>query len=72
MKLTKAEAKLLLPIGVTEFAGTREELIEDLGQTYWTIDDAPWPYWERAKAMKVLQGLATKLGFALDDADPVV
>lgn len=72
MELTKAEAELLLPIGVTEFAGTDAELAEDVANTYWVIDDAPWPYWEREKQMRVLQGLAVRLGFALDNADPVV
>lgn len=66
MKLTKAEAELLLPIGVTEFAGTREELAEEVVNTYWVLDDAPWPYWVRAKKKKVLADLATKQGFDIN------
>jgi hypothetical protein len=72
MKLTKAEAELLLPIGGREFAGTDADLAEDVRNTFYVIDDAPWPYWEREKAMKVLANLAKKLGFALDDWQPVV
>ena len=72
MRLTKAEAELLLPIGVREFAGTDAELAEEIRNTMWVIDDAPYPYWEREKQMRTLANLARKLGFALDDWQPVV
>lgn len=72
MKLTKAEAELLLPIGVREFAGTKDELAEEIRNTFFVIDDAPWPYWERQKSQATLANLAKKLGFALDDWQPVV
>lgn len=68
MKLTKAEAELLLPIGVTEFAGTDEELRREVTGAYWVIDDAPYPYWEREKLMKVLERLAGKMGFEISAA----
>lgn len=65
MKLTKAQAELLLPIGVREFAGTDEELAEEITNCYWVIDDAPWPYWEKDKQKKVLSDLAAKMGFEI-------
>lgn len=63
MKLTKAEAELLLPIGVTEFAGTEAELAEEANRAYWVIDDAPYPFWKREKLLRVLENLGVKYGF---------
>lgn len=65
MKLTKTEAELLLPIGVTEFAGTQDELCEEITNTYWVIDDAPYPYWEKQKQKDILTRLANKLNFTI-------
>lgn len=62
MKLTKAEAALLLPVGSTEYVGTDEELAKDVSSTYWTFEDAPLSLRERQRAMKVLSGLASKMG----------
>lgn len=65
MKLNKAESELLLPIGCDQFAGTKDELCEEVKNTYWVIDDSPFPYWERQKQMKVLEDLAVRLGFQI-------
>lgn len=71
MKLTKSEAALLLPEGETVFAGTDDELAEVVRQAYFVLDDAPYPYYERAKMMGVLARLAGKLGYSLDGWEPL-
>ena len=70
MRLTKAEAELLLPIGVRDFAGTLEELSEDVRNAYYVWDDAPIVHWERKRAMDILSNLADKLGFSLETWEP--
>jgi hypothetical protein len=65
MRLTKAEADLLLPIGTTEFAGTVEELGEEIQSAIWVWDDAPFPYWEKEKKKNVLKSLADKHGLTV-------
>lgn len=66
MKLTKTEAALLLPIGQTEFAGTVDELMEEVKSAYYALDDAPYPYWERRKQQNILERLAAKHGVEID------
>lgn len=66
MQLTKAEAELLLPIGCTEFAGSRAELCEEIVNTYNMWEDAPLPPRQRAHARDTLSKLAHKMGFELD------
>lgn len=63
--LNNAEATLLLPRGVNEFAGTDEELRELITNTYWVIDDAPYHWRVRRHQMEVLERLATSLGFTI-------
>lgn len=65
MKLTKTEASLLLPIGVTEFGGTDAELSEEITNAYYVMDDAPFPYWVRDRHMKTLERLANKMNFTI-------
>lgn len=65
MTLTKAQANLLLNIGETKFAGTDAELREHIINTYYVIDDSPFPYPVRAKQMKTLEVLASKMGFTI-------
>lgn len=58
MKLTKREADLL---GMSEWDGDEE----GLRQTYWVLDDAPYPYYEREKMMGVVARFAEKVGVDL-------
>lgn len=67
MKLTRAEADLLLPMGQTEFTGTVEDLKVAATNAFWVIDDAPYPHWERQKLMNVLSGLAAKYNFEIGE-----
>lgn len=63
MRLTKAEADLLLPMGEREFDGSVLDLAAATQNAYWVIDDAPYPYWERERLLDVLVQLGDKHGF---------
>ena len=56
---TKAEADVL---GFDEFDGGIDELAKELTNAYYVLDDAPFPYWERAKYMTQIEKIAAKYG----------
>ncbi len=63
--LTKAE-RVALGHSDTEFDGDLDEFKTYVTQTYWVLDDAPWPYWKRERVMETLRDLASKHGFEIE------
>jgi hypothetical protein len=59
INLTFAEQDAL---GFPEWSGTAEELSETAYNCWIVWDDAPMPYWQRAKPMKALENLAKRIG----------